>query len=59
MPGMAAWYLRAFFDDGAPSAPFRARECQIDSIAQSWAVISGAAEPDRGRQALESVGPAA
>ena len=44
------WYLRAFFDDGTPLGSARNRECQIDSIAQSWAVISGAAEPGRGRQ---------
>ena len=53
-----AWYLRAFFDDGTPLGSARNAECQIDSIAQSWAVISGAAEPGRGRRAME-VGPGA
>ena len=49
------WYLRAFFDDGTPLGSARNDECQIDSIAQSWAVISGAADPDRARRALEAV----
>lgn len=46
------WYLRAFFDDGTPLGSARNEECIIDSIAQSWAVISGAASPERARQAL-------
>ena len=50
-----AWYLRAFFDDGTPLGSAKNRECQIDSIAQSWGVISGAAEPRRARKAMESV----
>ena len=50
-----AWYLRAFFDDGTPLGSAENRECQIDSIAQSWAVISGAADPRRARKAMESV----
>ena len=41
------WYRRAYFDDGTPLGSARNAECQIDSIAQSWAVLSGAAEPDR------------
>jgi cyclic beta-1,2-glucan synthetase len=49
------WYLRAFFDDGTPLGSARNDECQIDSIVQSWAVISGAADPDRARRALEAV----
>ena len=49
------WYLRAFFDDGTPLGSSRDDECKIDSIPQSWATISGAADPDRARQALESV----
>ncbi|MEJ7637830.1 MAG: hypothetical protein WKF75_07590 [Singulisphaera sp.] len=49
------WYLRAFFDDGTPLGSARNDACQIDSIAQSWAVISGAADPDRARRALEAV----
>lgn len=34
------WYLRAFHDDGSPLGSAKERECQIDSIAQSWAVLS-------------------
>ncbi len=37
------WYRRAYFDDGSPLGSVVQRECRIDSIAQSWAVISGAA----------------
>ena len=43
-----AWYLRAFLDDGTPLGSAQNRECQIDSISQSWGVISGAAESRRG-----------
>ena len=43
------WYLRAFYDDGAKMGSHESIECQIDSIAQSWAVLSGAADPDGGR----------
>ena len=43
------WYRRAFFDDGTPLGSAVNDECRIDSIAQSWGVISGAADPDRGR----------
>ncbi|KPK65000.1 MAG: hypothetical protein AMS21_05885, partial [Gemmatimonas sp. SG8_38_2] len=49
------WYKRAFFDDGTPLGSAQNDECQIDSIAQSWAVISGAGDPDRARQAMEAV----
>ena len=52
MPGMASWYLRAFFDDGTPLGSARNSECQIDSIAQSWGVLSAAADPERSRQAM-------
>jgi cyclic beta-1,2-glucan synthetase len=50
-----AWYRRAFFDDGTPLGSASNRECQIDSIAQSWAVLSGAAEGERTRQAMASL----
>ena len=40
------WYRRAYFDDGTPLGSRENPECQIDSIAQSWAVISGAAKTD-------------
>ena len=49
------WYRRAFFDDGTPLGSEENDECQIDSIPQSWAVLSGAADPERARRAMESV----
>ena len=39
------WYRRAYFDDGTPLGSSENDECQIDSLAQSWGVISGAANP--------------
>jgi hypothetical protein len=51
-----AWYVRAFFDDGTPlGSAARSDECQIDSIAQSWAVISGAARSRARARAMASV----
>ena len=50
-----AWYRRAFFDDGTPLGSAENDECQIDSISQSWAVLSGAGSEERARQAMESV----
>ena len=49
------WYLRAYFDNGEPLGSKNNPECQIDSLPQSWAVISGAGDPPRSRQAMESV----
>jgi cyclic beta-1,2-glucan synthetase len=49
------WYRRAYFDDGTPLGSATNDECQIDSIAQSWAVLSGAADPARARRAMDSV----
>ncbi len=49
-----AWYRRAYFDDGTPLGSHLNDECKIDSIAQSWGVISGAARPDRAAEALHS-----
>jgi cyclic beta-1,2-glucan synthetase len=49
------WFRRAFFDDGTPLGSASNDECRIDSIAQSWGVISGAADPERGRRALAAV----
>ena len=43
------WYRRGYFDDGTPLGSVSSDECRIDSIAQSWAVISGAADPERAR----------
>jgi cyclic beta-1,2-glucan synthetase len=50
-----AWYRRAYFDDGTPLGSAQNDECRIDSIAQSWSVISGAGEPGRARQAMAAV----
>jgi cyclic beta-1,2-glucan synthetase len=49
------WYCRAFFDDGTPLGSSRNTECRIDSLSQSWAVLSGAANPARALAAMESV----
>ncbi len=49
------WYLRAYFDGGEPLGSAGSPECRIDSIPQSWSVISGAGEPQRARVAMESV----
>jgi len=49
------WYRRAFFDDGTPLGSASNDECRIDSIAQSWAVISGATDWELGRRALAAV----
>jgi cyclic beta-1,2-glucan synthetase len=46
------WYRRAWFDDGAVIGSAANAECRIDSIAQSWAVISGVARPRRAAQAM-------
>ena len=49
------WYLRAFYDDGSKLGSHENNECQIDSIAQSWAVLSGTAYPAHMAQAMPSV----
>ena len=49
------WYRRAFFDDGTPLGSASNEECRIDSIAQSWGVISGAADPVRAARAMAAV----
>ncbi|MDP3695737.1 MAG: protein ndvB, partial [Desulfocapsaceae bacterium] len=48
------WYLRGTFDDGTPLGSAANREARIDSLPQSWAWLSGAADPARADQALES-----
>jgi len=50
-----AWYRRAYYDDGTPLGSASGTECRIDSIAQNWGVISGAADPERAKQAMQSV----
>lgn len=49
------WYRRAFFDDGTPLGSVANNECRIDSIAQSWSVISRAAEPARAARAMAAL----
>ncbi len=50
-----AWYRRAYFDNGTPLGQISNSECQIDSIAQSWSVLSGAAKPERAKQAMNAL----
>jgi len=49
------WYLRAFYDDGSRMGSSLDSECRIDSIAQSWAILSGTADPGHASQAIRSV----
>ncbi|PKN34158.1 MAG: cyclic beta 1-2 glucan synthetase [Deltaproteobacteria bacterium HGW-Deltaproteobacteria-19] len=49
------WYLRAFFDDGTPLGSAGNPECRIDSIAQSWSVLSGAGSAARSQMAMDAV----
>ena len=49
------WYQRAWFDDGTPLGSTSNDECQIDSISQSWAVLSSGGDPNRASQAMDSV----
>ncbi|PYQ54762.1 MAG: hypothetical protein DMF78_04520 [Acidobacteria bacterium] len=49
------WYRRGSFDDGTPLGSAQNEECKIDSIAQSWAVLSGAAPLARADRAMDSV----
>ncbi len=51
-----AWYRRAYFDDGTPLGSASRPECRVDAIAQSWAVLSGAAPDERAQRALDAVG---
>ncbi len=49
------WYRRAWYDDGVPLGSAQNDECRIDSISQSWSVLSGAGDPQRSRQAMSSL----
>jgi len=49
------WYRRAYFDDGTPLGSHTNEECQIDSISQSWGVLSGAANKERVTGAMRQV----
>jgi cyclic beta-1,2-glucan synthetase len=49
------WYRRGYFDDGTPLGSAQNEECRIDSIPQSWSVLSGVAAPERAERALDAV----
>jgi cyclic beta-1,2-glucan synthetase len=49
------WYRRGWFDDGTPLGSVASEACRIDSIAQSWSVLSGAADPGRAAHAMAAV----
>jgi len=49
------WYRRAYFDNGSPLGSVRNQECQIDSISQSWSVLSGAADQTRSHIAMDAL----
>jgi cyclic beta-1,2-glucan glucanotransferase len=49
------WYRRAYFDDGTPLGSADNAECRIDSISQSWSVLSGAGDAARSRMAMKAV----
>ncbi len=49
------WYRRAYFDDGSPLGASNSKECQIDSLSQSWAVLSGAVDLAHQKIAMESL----
>jgi cyclic beta-1,2-glucan synthetase len=49
-----AWYRRAYYDNGQPIGSASSDECQIDALAQAWAVLSGVAPPDRASLAMEA-----
>ena len=50
-----SWYKRAFFDDGTPLGSSTNDECQIDSLPQTWSVLSGLGRVERSKIAMESV----
>ncbi|HEU4856038.1 MAG TPA: glycosyl transferase family 36 [Rhodanobacteraceae bacterium] len=49
------WYRRAFYDDGTPLGTSVDTECRVESMAQSWAVISGRGDAERTRRAMRAV----
>ncbi|MGJ7031083.1 GH36-type glycosyl hydrolase domain-containing protein [Niabella hirudinis] len=50
-----AWYRRAYFDDGTPLGSATNEECRIDSISQSWSLLSGGGDPERSLQGMEAL----
>ncbi len=49
------WFRRAYMDNGSILGSIENEECRIDSIAQSWSVISNAGDEDKKLQAMESL----
>jgi cellobiose phosphorylase len=49
------WWLRAFYDNGEPLGSVVNTECRIDSLPQSWSILSGAGDPERNRAAMQAV----
>ncbi|SET37424.1 Cellobiose phosphorylase [Natronincola peptidivorans] len=49
------WYIRAFYDDGSPLGSSQNTECKIDSLAQSWSIISKGGKEDRSKKAMKAV----
>lgn len=49
------WYLRVYYDDGTPLGSHRSEECKIDSLPQSWSILTQGSQNDRGKRAMESV----
>ena len=49
------WYRRAYFDDGSPLGSKQNIDCEIDSLGQSWAVLSGSGDPARAKQAMSAI----
>ncbi|MFN7102407.1 MAG: GH36-type glycosyl hydrolase domain-containing protein [Pseudorhizobium sp.] len=50
-----SYYRRGYFDDGSPLGSSESLECRIDSLSQSWSVLSGVGEPGRANQAMDAV----
>jgi len=48
------WYRRAYFDDGSPLGSAQNEECKIDSLPQSWSVLSGMGDTERSQAAMDS-----
>jgi cyclic beta-1,2-glucan synthetase len=49
------WYRRGYYDNGTALGSSASDECRIDSIAQSWSILSGAADPSRAKSAMDAV----
>lgn len=50
-----SYYRRGYFDDGSPLGSSESMECRIDSLSQSWSVLSGEGDPERAVQAMDAV----